>query len=72
MAKIRKTFFDPAALGTKFHAESQNVLMTGSMVNWDTVKMKDVQQYGMEINDSYYKEKLEERVKAKKVRDMMR
>ena len=46
--------------------------MTGSMVHWDTVKLKEVAQYGMEIDVSYHEEKAEERIEAKKRRDKIR
>ena len=70
--RIRETFFAPKALGSQFYAETHDVLMTGSMVHWDTVKLKAVEQYGMEINDGYFEDKATERSKAKKRRDKIR
>lgn len=46
--------------------------MTGSMVHWDTIRLKQVEQYGMEINDQYYEDKHRERVNAKIKRDKIR
>ena len=46
--------------------------MSGSQVNWDTVKLKSIEQYGTELNLEYYEDKLEERDEAKQRRDEMR
>ena len=45
--KIRDTFFGPKTLSKIFTPDSTDVLMTGSLVQWDTVKIKKVEEYGM-------------------------
>ena len=72
MKKIKEAFFIPKALGTQFYAESHDILISGSLVNWDTVKLKSVEQYGTEINLEYYESKFEEREAAKNRRDKLR
>jgi len=46
--------------------------MSGSLVHWDTVKLKTVEHYGMEIDGQYYEDKATERKQAKKKRDKLR
>ena len=48
--------------------QNNDVLMTGSLVQWDTIKMKTVERYGMEVDGTYYEQKAEERKEAKRLR----
>jgi hypothetical protein len=44
-------------MGLNFAAETNEVLMTGSMVHWDTVKLKSVEKLGTEIDSMYHEQK---------------
>ena len=48
--------------------QNNDVLLSGSLVQWDTIKMKTVEKYGMQIDGSYYEQKAEERKAAKDLR----
>jgi hypothetical protein len=45
--KIKDTFFISKATGNLFTADDNDILLTGGFVDWDVIKMKTVENYGM-------------------------
>ena len=48
--KLKDLFFNGKATGNQFTAEDNEILITGSLVDWDVIKMKTSENYGMEID----------------------
>ena len=54
---IKEAFFMPNLMGLRFASDTNEVLITGSMVHWDTLKLKTVEKLGSEIDSMYHEHK---------------
>ena len=55
--KIFETLFSKNTLGPLFTAKQNSVLISGSLVNWDVFKMKDIHDYSVKLDPTYYEKK---------------
>ena len=69
---LKDKYFAPKNLGLQFTADNTCVLISGSIVQWDVVKMKPAEEFGMDIDADYYGKMKEEREEAKARRDKFR
>jgi len=58
--KIFETLFSKNSLGSLFTAKQNSVLISGSLVNWDIFKMKDVHDFSIQLDPNFYEKKHEE------------
>ena len=70
--RLKDLFFNGKATGNQFTADDNDILITGSLVDWDVLKMKTSENYGMEIDQTFHEHKDEEKLQAKKRRDLLR
>ena len=63
---LKDNYFIAKATGNEFSTSESEILLTGSMVAWDVIKMKTAESYGMEIDQSFHEAKDEEKITAKR------
>ena len=51
---IKENYFAAKNLPLQVTADNSDVLISGSIVHWDVVKMKAVEQLGVEMDGAYH------------------
>lgn len=70
--KVYDALFSPKARGPLFDAARGDVLMSGSLVNWDTVKLRLAEEFVMELDEGFHDRKKKERRAAARRRGTLR